>query len=273
MLDAMRSHIDSLDASLTLLVEANAIVGSSLDFVVAGGWSPYLLCDHGGRHPGTRDVDLLFNVAVSTPSLRDLLKTFQENGYYRSAKHDFQFLRHLQIGESEFIFNVDFLHPKETVDSATLFIDHIEWPEYSDRARDRHFTMKSIALPSAQLVFEHNLLVDFEIKGFGENGIVRIIDELGLVVTKLSCYQKAKRERDCYDIYLAVSRPRNQTELFQRTKDLRQKDAKLDALLLTFADELAKSAVATRFNKAVEMFGVSIHNPSDQICSFLKETS
>lgn len=57
------NYSNLMQANQGILVEACTIMNSSdVEYVVVGGWSPYLRgTGHSLRHPGTHDVDLLFN--------------------------------------------------------------------------------------------------------------------------------------------------------------------------------------------------------------------
>jgi hypothetical protein len=268
----MRAHVDSIDAAYSLLHETVDIAAYRQRIVVVGGWSPFLLCDHGGKHPGTRDVDLLFDIHSTTPELANLVLDYQRDGYYRSAKHDFQLLRSLLIGDSEFMFNVDFLHPMEATENPSIFLDHIEWPEYSDKARRKHFTMKSIALPSAQLVYDHGLIVDHKVLWKDLEFTVPLVDEIGLLVTKLKSFKSPKRQRDSYDIYLAVDKPRDRSELVSRMKYLREASDVVDALLMTFKEQLENEQTALTFDRNVAVFDASISDASRKVLGFLEES-
>ena len=50
----------------------------------------------GIRHPGTRDVDVLFN--DDRESIRNAVELFLASGFVLSAKHEFQLLKTLSVG-------------------------------------------------------------------------------------------------------------------------------------------------------------------------------
>ena len=103
---------DILEGSKQLLSESVDLLGSSKsDIVIVGGWGPYLR--HTDKHPGTKDVDILFPTNYSKERITDILDRFLENGFFISAKHDFQLCRAYQIGKRAYIYNVDLLHPTE----------------------------------------------------------------------------------------------------------------------------------------------------------------
>lgn len=272
MNSSQQSHSDTIDAAFTLLREAVEIVGDKLPFVVVGGWSPYLLCDHKGVHPGTRDVDLLFDISSSTEQLGEIVSNFVGSGFLRSAKHDFQLLRPLKIGDSEFVFNVDFLHPAETTENSPMFIEHIEWPEYYDKMRKKRFSTKSIALPSAQIVFGHRLFEDHQCHHGDLEFEIPLMDELGLLITKLESWKSKKRQRDAYDLFLSLNRPRNREKLVDRTRSVRAKDDTVDGLLKLFSEELSLEKYEDPFCQNISRYDPSIKDGVAQVLSFLKET-
>jgi hypothetical protein len=112
---SMWMYPDKLTACQGILGESVEIVRSmGLPFAVVGGWSPFYLNNPTGLHPGSKDVDLLFSEAVEVKGLAKVVEHFLGRGYLPSAKHDFQLLRIVGGGKGQFVFNVDFLHPKES---------------------------------------------------------------------------------------------------------------------------------------------------------------
>jgi hypothetical protein len=112
----MLSSFDSInDAARPLLGETTLILDRfGTDYVVVGGWSVCLLNDPDLIHPGTADVDVLFQNAATKGTIEGVVEVFLKGEYLLSAKHPFQLLRKIRVCGREFFFNVDLCHPLET---------------------------------------------------------------------------------------------------------------------------------------------------------------
>lgn len=201
-------------AAKGLLGEASSIARrAGKEFVVVGGWSPFLRNTALVSHPGTRDVDLLFSEGATRASLKDLVCAFLDSGYLLSAKHEFQVLRTLPVGGRNFVFNVDLLHPHEGEVKGDLFVDQLSFPIPHEDYKSTYVFTKSIALPNAGFVFD-GFFAEESIEFMMPDGTtaqhkVPVIDEVGLLATKSKSCMVQKRPRDIFDIYLAISSPRN----------------------------------------------------------------
>ncbi len=132
----MHEYEDLEAARLGLLGESVDIVASlSIQYVVVGGWAPYLRNSSPIAHPGTYDVDVLFLKGRTPGYLADVVKAFICGGYLPSAKHRFQLLRELRVGATSLVFNVDLLHPSESEHPSVEFVDHLVWQRYLLLAR------------------------------------------------------------------------------------------------------------------------------------------
>ena len=89
-----------------------------------GGWGPYLR--HTNKHPGTRDVDILFPENYKRERIVTILDRFLENGFFISAKNDFQLCRAYKLGKQTYIYNVDLLHPTEGKINKVDFIEILD---------------------------------------------------------------------------------------------------------------------------------------------------
>lgn len=202
-------------AARGLLGEASAIAsGCGKEFAVCGGWSPVLRNSTRVSHPGTRDVDLLFSEGATKESLKDVVSAFLGSGYLVSAKHEFQILRTLNVCGTEFVFNVDLLHPHEGAVTGDLFVDHLSLPIPYEDFKSTYVLMKSIALPNAGFVFD-DFITKESLEFLMPDGTtlkqaVPVIDEVGLIATKSKSCMMQKRPRDIFDIFLAISSPRNE---------------------------------------------------------------
>jgi hypothetical protein len=206
----MYDYPDILTAAQGLLAESVGIVKPlGLSFVIVGGWSPFLCNGHPIRHPGTRDVDILFLDGREPYCLEEVVQRFLDGGYLLSAKHHFQLLRELQVNGKPLIFNVDLLHPMETAEKPELYTDQLNLPVRISRFEDEFVRMKSIALPIAGELFplhQRPFSVDCTLPTGLEHRIdVPLMDEVGTIVTKAGSVDSKKRTRDAFDIFLAMT--------------------------------------------------------------------
>jgi hypothetical protein len=214
-----------LAAAQGLLCETVEIVKrTGLEFVVIGGWSPYFLNNGDVRHPGSRDVDLLFREGARGGAITPALVALRENGFIISAKHEFQLLRVLRVGDQEFVFNVDLLHADEGRTMPTLFADHVSLPILLSEFSDKTFAQRSIRVPFSEFLFEGHI-VNYEVPGLLPHGEERkfsipLMDEIGTLVTKAESMKSAKRQRDAFDIVLAIKQARDPNDLLQGIRGL-----------------------------------------------------
>ena len=94
------------------------------NYIIIGGWCPYLNRKD-KFHPGTIDVDILFQEAFHPGYLESYIKTMQYLGYFTSAKHQFQLLNVFEIRGSRFCFNIDLLHTGTQMQGDELFVDQL----------------------------------------------------------------------------------------------------------------------------------------------------
>ena len=205
----MHSYENVLSASKGLLVDAMEILTKTdHKFVVVGGWCPYLRNRTDLHHPGTKDVDILFSDANVRGSLTSAIAALLDHGYLVSAKHDFQLLKELRVGDKAFVFNVDLLHPSETINNPEMMVDHFDLGvTEGDLPGNKH--VRSIVLPSSQLIFE-GFYSDFDVSSTNPDGkqttvSVPLIDEAGLILSKCQSIKLKKRPRDSFDIYLILA--------------------------------------------------------------------
>lgn len=197
-------------AARALLVETcTALNGRSVEYVIAGGWVPVLRrrSDMGLNHPGTRDVDVLFN--DNREAIRIAVELMLKNGFVLSAKHEFQLLRSLHVGSREFVFNVDLMHPAEASTRAEMFEDIMDLGIGSnyDEAAPK---VKSICFPSSAIIFEQNLWTRLRVAATDFNGKdsecdVPLMDEAALILSKAASVKQDKRPRDAFDIYFLLA--------------------------------------------------------------------
>lgn len=223
-------------AATGLLGETMQIMATSGEvFAVVGGWSPLLLNGGPIPHPGTRDVDLLFDRGAEEQALREVIQAFLSAGYLPSAKHPFQVLRPLRVGSAILLFNVDLLHPSETLEpsiNSDLFADHMQLEAPLSADTMERYAMKSIALPQAGFVFDDHRITTVPVPVILPSGEARtvdvpVIDELALLITKSNSAQRTKRERDSFDLFVAVTQARNREQLADLLSELQDLHAEV----------------------------------------------
>ncbi|MFA6629575.1 MAG: hypothetical protein WCS55_07375 [Sulfuricurvum sp.] len=170
-----------------------------LEYIIIGGWCPFLRNTQVIPHPGTLDVDILFKEGYQSEALKDIIEAFIKAGFIPSAKHKFQLLKKQKIQGKDFIFNIDLLHPKMTEydENKGLFVDHLDLDV--PLQGEETVKMMSIVLPNSALLFDDDLFDKFTLDNFEFN----LVNFTGMFLTKMESCQKQKRERDSFDIYLA----------------------------------------------------------------------
>ena len=179
------------EGAFGLLAETADILNrNKINYIIVGGWSPLLLNNNPIVHPGTKDVDILFENGYRKKELGKIILKFIDSGFLLSAKHDFQLFKEIEVHGKKFIYNIDLLHPTETQKPEEIYIDHIDLGIPSDKYQSNTFKMKSIALPSSQALFDNKI---------------------------------PKRFRDSLDIYLAITQNSNK-EFYSELKKLKNKN-------------------------------------------------
>ncbi|MCX6245257.1 MAG: hypothetical protein NTU98_11195 [Bacteroidetes bacterium] len=204
----------------------NYVNRSGTEYVIIGGWSAFLLNSKPIAHPGTKDVDILFREATTPYALAGIIELSISKGYLLSAKHPFQLFEILNVSDQEFVFNIDVMHPKEET-MKELFLDQFDLTVFLDKERSKKAKAKSIIGPNSDILF-HNLCCEPHIILFKDDDRqmkycrIKIINELGCLLSKSVSCQKQKRERDSLDIFLSIKQARNYGKLIESIKILRK---------------------------------------------------
>ncbi len=204
------------EGARALLVEACSVLNEKgVEYVIAGGWVPVLRgsSDTTLHHPGTRDVDVLFNDDRET--IRNAVQLLLASGFVLSAKHEFQLLKALQVGSREFVFNIDLMHPTEASTSPEMFQDIMDLG-IDDNYDENSPKVKSICFPSSAIIFERNLWSMFKVAATDSDGkhfecTIPLMDEAALILSKADSVKQAKRARDAFDIYFVLAGPKGET--------------------------------------------------------------
>ena len=244
----IHNYLSLQDAVTGILGEVCELLrGYRSRFAIIGGWSPFLLNSSPIQHPGTKDVDILFEEGTKKGELLDIVQSFVGAGFLLSAKHQFQVLRILNVLGTPFVFNVDVLHPTIGNESPELFVDHLELPVPMSSYRDDSFTFKSIVLPYSKFLFD-GYIENTTVRCILPNGqecdsTVPLMNEVGTIVTKSSSCGSRKRHRDAFDIYLAIRQARNPSILIDSLQSLKKHNLAVFNTLY----EIKRSLNTTRF--------------------------
>lgn len=275
----MTEFTDIQTGAFGLLYDTTKLLNElGVKYIIIGGWTPYLRNSKPLSHPGTKDVDVLFDGAYEKGKLKEVITAFLEKGFILSAKHDFQLFKPIKVAGRSFVYNVDLLHPLETIKPKDIYVEHIDLAIPADKYQSRTFKMKSIALPSSQSLFDNNLFSDYNLTiatkdGKELNEKIPLMGELGTLITKSQSVSKDKRYRDSLDIYFTLKQSENLKELISTVNKLKEthintynnlygiRKAYEDKILLTntlrFIDALDKNDFIETFEYFFEQTGLN----------------
>ena len=96
--------------------------------------------------------------------MRTAVKALLDNGFYLSAKHEFQLFKNICVLGQEFVFSVDLMHPSER-ENPQMYLDVIDMgiPDRYD-PRETRF-VKPIAFDSSDIIFSHACWSDRIVSG------------------------------------------------------------------------------------------------------------
>lgn len=225
------------DGAKNLLKEtiAELLKFEKLEYIIIGGWCPFLRNRQGIVHPGTLDVDILFREGYQSEALKNIIEAFIKVGFIPSAKHKFQLLKKQKIQDQDFIFNIDLLHPKMTEydENKGLFVDHLDLDV--PLQGEKTVKMMSIVLPNSALLFDDELFDKYKLDDFEFN----LVDFTGMFLTKMESCQKQKRERDSFDIYLAFL---NDGVDIEKVKAITKENIHVETALIRFKEFLKEKS-------------------------------
>ena len=181
------------------------------DFIVVGGWSPYFICKENGiNHPGTKDVDLLFNdKEMEDDDWKGIIECLKQKQFIPSAKHPFQLLKEYEIERKKFLFNVDLMHPcKQGFERKEVEI--IDRYDYGVLGYGRcSYHSGTINLLRSQYFFENEFNDKKSVQvqlldGCCKQIEVQLLSPAGVIVSKAESYDNPKRLRDSLDIFVSI---------------------------------------------------------------------
>lgn len=180
------------EASKGALVElALALELYKKDFVLAGGWAPYLLTYGYTEHCGSLDIDLVLrpSIIVRYESIRELITSLE----YEPTENPFRFERELRaLDGTPFLMHLDLL----TEPAAKRHTQ--ELPKVQE-------DLQAVFIPGCSIVFTFNysttLRGNLPSGGRGSTDI-KVSDIVGTLTMKgLALGRPRKLEKDSYDIY------------------------------------------------------------------------
>jgi hypothetical protein len=253
------------DGAKILLNETAKILNeNSVNYIIVGGWSPYLLNSTEIKHPGTKDVDILFENAYKQEELKEIISKFIDSGFILSAKHDFQLFKKIPVRDYEFIFNIDILHPSETNWETEIFIDQIELDIPKDEYQNENFKMKSIMLPDSNFLFDGHYS-NYELTS---SLSINLMNELGCLLTKSKSVNIQKRFRDSLDVFLAIHQCRDYENLVSTTLKLKTENLPVYNSLYGIREAFDKS---TLFANTIRYTEISKAEFDKTILKFFKD--
>ncbi len=214
-------------ASVLLRDTVQILKNHEVEYLILGGWSPYLLNKGELGHPGTKDVDILLRSARSPGEIEVLIQAFIDNGFMQSAKHPFQLLKSINIGGHEFVFNVDLLHPTCFGEEGEMFVDHLVFPIHESESMMMQYCGATIKVPNSDIFFDEctydyeGILKDHNGHEFEIN--FKLLSSAGLIISKLESIYLKKRQRDAYDIYLALVQSSDYYSIVSNVKSIIEK--------------------------------------------------
>ena len=232
-----------VEGATELLIDTISALSTTSEgeYIVIGGWCPYLRNTSDIKHPGTLDVDLLFREGYREGALTRSINALRQKGFVASAKHPFQLLIEKQIGAERLIFNIDLLHPLMNETDKNMFVDQLDLdiPINDDERRVKK--MKSIVQPNSVVLFEEGLFSPFTLSGIEFS----LVDFTGMFITKMDSCQNRKRERDSFDIYLGFKS--NQVDI-EKLKSIASRNERVSKSLAKFTSFLEKDADLFNWN-------------------------
>lgn len=252
-----------LEGCRELLVEVVAGLdqASINNYIIIGGWCPYLRNASAVHHPGTYDVDVLFQEGNRNGALASAIATLLERGFAPSAKHPFQLLTEKKVNGNRLIYNVDLLHPRMSETDKGMFVDHLELDIPLDDEERRLKIQGSVVLPNSEILFKKGLFSRFTMGSIHFN----LVDFTGMFITKMDSCQKQKRERDALDLYIAVKSAQVSFETLTTLRAADERVRKSLDSLLAYLDSKGEE-----FDNNVALFAKVSESPASVLAAAMR---
>jgi hypothetical protein len=201
------------EAAKAMLGEtANLLNTMGVDYVIVGGWVPYLFHSTPLKRQETFDCDVLLNNNIKQDTIELGAAHLMKNGYLPPAKNPYQLYRVLNVDSKPTVFHLDFLHKRYSNPDHDIFID---WGP-----------IQSIAGPGSDIILNEKEYVVHTLSYTDPSGKectvnIKFASEIGILSTKGRCLELQKREKDAYDILLAIGQARDKNELIQKSNKYR----------------------------------------------------
>ena len=166
----------------------------------------------------------MFRDAATFGQLEKVIKLFLNKGYLISAKHNFQLLKEIKVGDQRLIFNVDLLHPSESQNKPEMFVDHLTLDIPLKEYQSDKFMLKSIVLLDSAVLFDGYFIQHYCAK---IDKSFPLMNEVGCLITKSSSVLNKKRQRDAFDIFLALNKCRDYSNLIENLIKLKKEDRRI----------------------------------------------
>lgn len=243
------------EAANAMLIEVgNLLNKKTIDYAVIGGWIPYLFNSKPIPHPGTFDVDIVLNTALSQEQVVSALdQMVKHSGYRRAPKNAFQIYRELVVSGEPMIFHVDFLHRKYADDTDDLTRS---WGRY-----------QSISTLGTDIIFTEKEVRSERVSGMGVSGAIEsaniaFASEPGFLCAKGRSVGLGKRERDGFDIYLVITQSADLKRLTDRCHEL-MKDGVFTASMIRLYEQFQEGQIAVE--KAAKYLSAVAPEFSDKV--------
>jgi hypothetical protein len=208
------NYPDEQQAALGLLGESVKILQQSgIDFVIIGGWIPFLFTPGQYKHPGTVDVDVVFHGKLKREQVEMAGGLLEQAGYLPAAKNKFQHYRLLKTNSRPIAYHIDFLHRLYAQDQEDFMLVH--W----------NTDFQSFAGPGTDVIFLFNERTTESFQTTLPNGTTTTVkadfgSEVAVLATKGRSMSSPKRFRDAFDIFLVVYQSRDRSELVRKSRGL-----------------------------------------------------
>jgi hypothetical protein len=210
--ESITDYPDEQTAALGLLGEVTLVLVSQIiDFVVIGGWVPFLFNSRPIPHPGTFDVDILLNEATSKSSFEQAARLLLRSGYLRAPKNQFQLHRILHVRGERLVYHIDFLHRRYADDTDDLIRNWGRVQSIAGPGTDIIFTEAERMLKSVDVVLP---------TGEKRSVTASFCTEVGFLSAKGRSATIPKRTRDAFDVFLVVEQSQDHRRLVTRSKEL-----------------------------------------------------
>lgn len=182
-------HANSEQEGAALLFNevSEVLVLANVNFVVVGGWVPWLFHSQKFGHPGTFDVDVLIHAdSIADGTFAAASELLLKRGYLRAPKNRFQAHRIIHVGSEFLVFHVDFLNEQSPTNELDLV--------------GGDGKLMSIYTPSMQSIFRYE-----NYRTHPQYPNIKFPSVETFIATKAAAVSSKKRNRDAFDVFVSVA--------------------------------------------------------------------